>query len=36
VLLPLHHRVEHWVIMYLTRRQLIRTPASDDAEGTKD
>jgi hypothetical protein len=36
VLLPLHHRVEHWVIMYLTRRQLIRTPESDDAERTKD
>jgi hypothetical protein len=32
VLLPLHHRVEHWVIMYLTRRQLIRTSASEDAE----
>jgi hypothetical protein len=36
VLLPLHHRVEHWVIMHLTRRQLIRTPASGDTESTKD
>jgi hypothetical protein len=36
VLLPLHHRVEHWVIMYLTRRQLIRTAASEDAECTKE
>ena len=36
VLLPLHHRVEHWVIMYLTRRQLIRKPESGDDECTKD
>lgn len=36
VLLPLHHRVEHWVIMFLSRRQLIRKPASGDDECTKD
>jgi hypothetical protein len=36
VLLPAHHRVEHWVIMYLTRRQLIRTTSTGDTEYTKD
>ena len=36
VLLPLHHRAEHWVIMYLTRRQLIRQPVCEDAPSIKD
>lgn len=36
VLLPLHHRAEHWVIMQLTRNQMIRKPAAEDNDSVKN